>query len=1703
MPGRAESPFRKDRVRKVRILLVDDNESVRRAVRSLLAFQDDLVVCAEASDGLEALDRAREVRPDVIFMDVSMPRMDGLQATRHLRREFPETKIILISQNDHAVVRRQTADVKADAFVPKAELARDLLPTLSALFADHPPQDPPVQHVPARIAPQAQAHGLFGGGTMGRLIREYDWSQTSLGPIDQWQPSLRNSVNLMLNSHHPMWIGWGPEMMFLYNDAYVSVLSLAKHPWALGRPTREVWAEIWDVVGELANRVFAQGEPTFVDNVRLFMARGEALEETYYSFSYSPIYDELGKVAGLFCPSTETSADVLHARRLQTLSELSAKALVEKSPPAACATLLGALAGNPNDIPFALLYLAEEQASFATLEGSSHIGESAALAPRRIPLHGDAALHATWPVTEVLKSGQVQAVSLRHLEAPPLGPAAQPVVEALTLPLASAAGGQAVGVLIVGVNPTRRLDSEYRTFFTLVADQVATAVQNARAAQQEKQRIEALAQIDAAKTAFFSNVSHEFRTPLTLMLAPLQDLLSRGQAHLSPAAKEQLELASRNGSRLLRLVNTLLDFSRIEAGRSRAVYEASDISSLTADLASVFRSASDRAGLTLSVDCAPIGEPVYLDRDMWEKIVLNLISNAFKFTFEGEIAIRMQRVGNSAELQVRDTGVGIPAHEMPRLFERFHRIPNIRSRTFEGTGIGLALVYELVKLHGGAIRAESAVGQGTTFIVDIPLGRKHLPADQVDGSSGESSTAVGAAPFMQEALSWLPDVPASPAELAVPADDMPSRPPHVQVVSPAGKTPSADRSRVILADDNSDMRQYVARLLGESFDVHTVSDGGAALAAAREHPPEAIVSDVMMPRVDGLSLLRELRADPVLKEIPVIFLSARAGEESRVEGIQAGADDYLVKPFSARELLASVNAHVKMHRMRLESRRVQQELAAEYETLLNRAPVGIYLIDSDFRFRLVNPVARPVFRSISNLIGRDFEEVIRILWPKDFADEMISIFRHALKTGESYSAPERGERREDTGAVEYYEWRIDRIRLPEGSFGVVAYFRDVTAEVKTRNAIAESEERFRAIVETTPECVKLVNSAGRVLHMNAVGVAMLEADRIDQVIGQNIYGSIAPEYREQYRAFNERVCRGERGSFTFEIVGFRGKRRHVETYAAPLLQADGSYIQLGVTRDVTDRVLAERNKDLLAAIVGSSDDAIISKDIDGFITSWNDAAERIFGYSAIEAIGRHITLIIPDDRLTEENDIIARIRRGERVDHYETVRKRKDGLLLDISLTISPIRDAAGRVAGASKVARDISDRKRAEDRERRFTEESVAANAKFRAIFEQTTQFAGIMQNDGLLVDANRLSVESCGFGREEVLGRPFWQTAWWRNFPESQEKIRRAIPLVARGVPYRENLKYSHNDGTERLVDFALYPIRDQQGRVLYLHPTGVDITEQKQAEENYRNLTQRLEQEVRLRTAELERQNAQVNRQADLLRDLSQRLMRAQDEERRHIARELHDSSGQLLTALAINLSQIVRRADDKKFALASTADESLQIVRQLSQEIRTMSYLLHPPLLEETGIAEALAWYIDGFNQRSGIEINLRLETELDRFSTDTELAIFRIVQEALTNIHRHSGSSNGEIRLAQRGDEICVWIQDQGKGMPAEKLAEINSGASGVGFRGMRERVHQLHGKMKVESDTSGTRLTITFPVVGVDQAGDPQQPASARRHSAA
>jgi signal transduction histidine kinase len=747
------------------------------------------------------------------------------------------------------------------------------------------------------------------GSEMATRMRAFDWAATPLGPVHTWPQSLRTAVRIVLTSRFAMWMGWGPDLTFFYNDAYARMTLGKKHPWALGRTAREVWAEIWRDIGPRIERVIETGTATWDEGLLLFLERSGYVEETYHTFSYSPLTDDATTVAGMLCVVTEETDRVIGSRRLASLRELGASLASVTAEADVIEGIRRGIGDNQRDIPFSLLYLYagadghDANGIRAQLAGATGIepGHPAAAAEIRV---GDS--HAPWPAAALHAHPERIVIDdlAKRFDGIPTGAWDVAPHQAVVVPIAQAAHQRPAGFLVAATNPYRPLDEGYVGFIDLVAGQIAASLANARAHERERRRAESLAELDRAKTQFFSNVSHEFRTPLTLILGPTEDVLANPDT--GPRNRASLEVIHRNAMRLLKLVNTLLDFSRIEAGRIDARYERTDLSKLTAELASSFRSVIEQAGLALELDCRPTTATVYVDRDMWEKIVLNLVSNAFKHTFDGTVTVALRERDGAAELVVRDTGIGISPDQIPRLFERFYRVPNVRSRTHEGTGIGLALVQELVRLHGGSITVDSVQGTGTSFTVRIPLGSAHLPADRV--SSGDGGTirvptpASGVLAFTAEAQRWLPDD--SDASIAgVRSDD--------------GRARALDHARVLVVDDNADMRDYAARLLGaQGWIVDTAADGAAALAAARRDPPDLVLSDVMMPRLDGFGLLRALRADPRTSATPIILLSARAGEEARVEGLDTGADDYLVKPFSAQELVARVRSHLSLARVR-------------------------------------------------------------------------------------------------------------------------------------------------------------------------------------------------------------------------------------------------------------------------------------------------------------------------------------------------------------------------------------------------------------------------------------------------------------------------------------------------------------------------------------------------------------------------------------------------------------------------------------------------------------------------------------------------------------------------------------------------------------------------------------------------------------------
>ena len=642
------------------------------------------------------------------------------------------------------------------------------------------------------------------------------------------------------------------------------------------------------------------------------------------------------------------------------------------------------------------------------------------------------------------------------------------------------------------------------------------------------------------------------------------------------------------------------------------------------------------------------------------------------------------------------------------------------------------------------------------------------------------------------------------------------------------------------------------------------------------------------------------------------------------------------------------------------------------------------------------------------------------------------------------------------------------------------FTRDISDRKKVEDRLHESERHFREMIDRLPAAIYTTDAEGRLTHFNPAAVDF--SGRVPE-LGTDQWCVSWKMFLPDGTPLPHDECpmavalKGGRVIDGAECIAERpdGKRVWFTPYPRPLRDAEGRIVGgVNMLLDITERKTAERVSGLLAAIVDWSDEAIISVTLDGIITSWNRSAERLFGHKAEEAIGRNVTLIVPPDLQEEEATILRRLKRGENIEHFETVRVRKDGSTFDVSLTISPVRDSAGRIIGASRMPRDITQRKEAE------------RTTGLLAAIVDSSDDAIISKNlDGVISSWNKSAERMFGYAADEAIGQHITLIIP----PDRQQEEAMILERLKRGerVDHFETLRV-RKDGTPLDISLTISPVRDGKGRAIGASKVARNITEQKRAEqalreskERLRSFAEGLESEVRLRTRELERRNAEILDQSEQLRDLSNRLLRSQDDERRHIARELHDSAGQILTALGMSLGNIGQRVKHDP-QLAEGVEDSRQLVQQLSKEIRTTSYLLHPPLLDENGLPEAIRWYVHGLEGRSDLKIDLCVSESFGRLPCEVEMALFRIVQECLTNIHRHSASKKATIRIARKAETVSLDIQDEGKGIPAEKLVSIQGQNAGVGIAGIRERVRHLRGTVNIQSNPSGTTISVTLPV---------------------
>ena len=809
---------------------------------------------------------------------------------------------------------------------------------------------------------------------MVRAVHAKDWSATLLGPVSGWPASIRTAVGISLNSNFQISVLSSSDLVYIYNDATIPIFG-DKHPWALGRRVADVWPEAWPTIGPMLTSVLESGKATRHDDLLLVLNRTGFTEECYFTFSYSPIRADAHTTDGVFVTAMETTRRVLAERRQRTLNDLATQVALRRGDERTLELVRDSLAANAFDVPLSALYLAEPGAEFAEQVFCTGLHHGCAGIVKRIPWSG-AGAHRLSRLAQS-SAPQMHDYDCLLADSDSCGVWPEAPRQVLALPLMGSGGAAPRGFLLVALNPRAPLDAEYRQFIDTVGGLVATAVAGIDAIAAERRRTEAMAELDRSKSQFFANASHELRTPVTLILGPLAELLEQSETELAPGVRDYLELAHRNARRLHKLVNAIMDFASIEAGRLPMLLEPVDLGALTAQIASLFRSAIEAAGLSLSVHCSLPAGAVLVDRDMWETVVLNLLSNAYKFTPGGRIELELGAAAGVLRLTVRDTGIGIAGDELTRVFERFYRGGRLAGRHIEGSGIGLALVRELLRLHGGDIAVDSALGAGTVFTVTLPC-----------------RPAGAAAP------------PAAPPT-RVHQDDLGGAAAPAGVASGFDLPSDGAKIRVVVVDNNADIVHYIGRILRDSCVVESAHDAASGLAAVRAANPDLVLVDVMMPGADGLELVRAIRADPAIRTVSVIVMSARAGADARLDALAAGADEYLGKPFSGRDLVARVSSHVRMARIRRRAIEQEIELTRQVEvarqdlaSVLERTSDSFLSLDGELRVIALNQAAASELGAArQQLIGRALLELV----PDLAGSELERTMRATLAGGQPHS----------------------------------------------------------------------------------------------------------------------------------------------------------------------------------------------------------------------------------------------------------------------------------------------------------------------------------------------------------------------------------------------------------------------------------------------------------------------------------------------------------------------------------------------------------------------------------------------------------------------------------------------------------------------------------------------------------------------------
>ena len=1340
---------------------------------------------------------------------------------------------------------------------------------------------------------------LSGGGEMGKLIRTKDWSKTALGSPDTWPQSLRTAVSICIASNFPICISWGLDRVQIYNDGYWPITG-DMHPASMGQDFKECWHSAWPVIGQAFEDAFL-GTTSFLETQRIFLDRYGYVEETFFTFSFSPILDETGNIGGLFHPVVDQTQQTLAERRLNVLRAVADSTVNARTVEEACSLILKCLKDFELDIPFVLLYSIAADGKEANLQGSVGVENNSPLSPAKINLQLKQS--GNWPVTEAIQNGTaIQIDELGKIFGTfHCGPYAEPPEQALVFPLTLHGTTHNEYFLVAGVSSRRSLDEKYRLFYELLAASVTNTLTKARAYEEERKKAEALAEIDKAKTVFFSNISHEFRTPLTLMLSPLEELLNQKNNHFSESEKQNIETAQRNAMRLLKLVNTLLDFSRIESGRQQAVFNLVDIVALTKNLAANFRSIIEKAGLKLIVKADTIIQPVYVDKQMWEKIVFNLLSNAFKYTLKGSITVALSAEEDFAVLKVKDTGVGIPENELPKMFERFHRVQNVTGRTYEGTGIGLSLIKELVQMHQGTINVESKLNEGSLFTVKIPTGKKHIAEQQI------SKTAIDSDEISSDIYAEEIETLQGTEEKKV------SKISHVKEKN--------NLPIVLVVDDNADMRRHISSVLSNNFNVITANNGMDALHKMKETVPALVLSDIMMPVMDGIGLLKEIKNNKVTANIPVILLTARAGEESKIEGWETGADDYLIKPFSAKELVARVTAQIRMVKLR-------QSLEGNVRNLFLQSPAAIAVLKGPQHvFELAN--AMYLHLTVNNdLVGKS----IRQAFPELEGTGIYELLDNVYSTGEPFVANEmlmRLDKGNEKLDENYFNFVYQPLRDMDGKIdGVIMHGVDITEQILARKKIEESEKRFSNLLMESPFAFAILKGKDMVVSLANDAIKRVWGKGSD-IEGKSLM-SIMPEIKEQgFAALLEQVYTTGKPFYGHEeLIKLQRNSIWEEVYFnfiyQPYKEADETIS--GVTiiaNEVTTQAIANKkivaSKENVGRLFMQAPAIIcVLRGPQHIYELANAMYLQLVGNRDI--VGKPIREALPELEGTGIFEILDKVyTTGEPfiANELPVTLLKESGKLEEgfFNFIYQASLDANGHIDGILVHAVEVTDQVLA----RKKIEES---EQKFRLLADSMPQHIWTSDTDGNLNYFNKSVYGFSGLSLEEV-NRDGWLQI---VHPEDREEnIRVWTESISSGKDFLFEHRFKKFDGEYRWQLSRAIPQMGEDGKIQMWVGTSTDIQDQKM-------FTNELERQVTERTKQIAQNNIELENMNKELRSFAY----ISSHDMQEPLRKIQIFSSQILEEELNNLSE---KGKDKFVRMKNSANRMQTLIEDLLTYSRT--------------------------------------------------------------------------------------------------------------------------------------------------------------------